>query len=300
MTYMLGLPGALARFGLQVEVVPGWETRGSAAFNPAGSVGHHTAGSRLGERPTLKTVTDGRPGLSGPLCNTYTTRHGIAVVVAAGRANHAGIGGFRGITGNSSVLGHEAESPGVEPDAWAPEHLAAYPRVHAAHLWLTGRDASWYCSHRTWALAPPSYPGRKIDPVDILDAALQAQIAALLAAGGDIPLAPLPGSPPVVVLPPAPSAPPPEAAPPFPLLAGYYFGPKSGPRNSVSGYFSHGGDLQRWQQRMHDRGWDIGVDGRYGPNTADITRRFQVEKHLGADGLIGPATWAAAWTARLT
>lgn len=97
---------------------------------------------------------------------------------------------------------------------------------------------------------------------------------------------------------PAPaSAPAPVAAPPFPLPAGSYFGPRSGPAQSVSGYYSHRDDLRRWQQRMHDRGWTIGVDGLYGPNTAENARQFQREKGLEVDGLIGPQTWAAAWTA---
>lgn len=102
----------------------------------------------------------------------------------------------------------------------------------------------------------------------------------------------------------SPSAPAPAIpgvpAPGFPLPGGWYFGPKSGPKESVSGYFSYRDNLRQWQQRMHDRGWDIGVDGLYGPNTASVARHFQAEKGLGIDGLIGPATWAAAWTAPIT
>lgn len=89
-------------------------------------------------------------------------------------------------------------------------------------------------------------------------------------------------------------------APRFPLPSGSYFGPKEGPAASVSGYYSHRDDLRTWQQRMHDRGWAITVDGYYGPNTRDIARRFQAEKGLTVDGLIGPATWSAAWTEPVT
>lgn len=99
---------------------------------------------------------------------------------------------------------------------------------------------------------------------------------------------------------PSPAPRPTPAAPAFPLPGGWYFGPKSGPRHSVSGYYSHRAELRRWQQRMRDRGWRIGVDGLYGPETADIARSFQAEKGLSVDGLIGPATWAAAWTAPIT
>ena len=85
-------------------------------------------------------------------------------------------------------------------------------------------------------------------------------------------------------------------APGFPLPSGYYFGPKSGPTESVSGYYGYRGALGIWQNRMHDRGWTIDADGYYGPNTENVSRKFQAEKGLGADGRIGPLTWSAAWT----
>lgn len=51
---------------------------------------------------------------------------------------------------------------------------------------------------------------------------------------------------------------------------------------------------------MMDRGWTElaragGADGRYGLTTAKVARQFQRAKGLKPDGLIGPATWAAAW-----
>jgi peptidoglycan hydrolase-like protein with peptidoglycan-binding domain len=89
-------------------------------------------------------------------------------------------------------------------------------------------------------------------------------------------------------------------APAYPLPAGAYFGPRSGPASSVSGFYSHRADLRAWQSRMLARGWDIDPDGLYGPETASVAVHFQREKHLGIDGLIGPQTWAAAWTAPIT
>lgn len=92
------------------------------------------------------------------------------------------------------------------------------------------------------------------------------------------------------------------SAPAFPLSAGSYFGPKEGPSESVSGYFSHRADLRRWQQRMIDRGWifEHGADGLYGPETRENAVAFQREKGLAVDGLIGPQTWRAAWEAPVT
>ena len=89
-------------------------------------------------------------------------------------------------------------------------------------------------------------------------------------------------------------------APDFPLQSGSYFGPRSGPACSVSGYYSHREDLRRWQQQMAGRGWSITADGLYGDQTAGVARKFQSEKGLRVDGLVGPDTWAAAWTAPIT
>lgn len=174
MGYQLGIPQALAKFGCTVEVVSGWQTRGSSSFNPGGVVGHHTAGPATGIRPCLNLVTYGHSTLSGPLCNVYQDRNGVAIVVAAGRANHAGEGGFRGNVGNSSMYGIEAESKGTEPGAWTAAQLASYPRIVAGLLWLAQRDESWYCRHATWA------PTRKIDTVTLSDTWMRDRVAPLL------------------------------------------------------------------------------------------------------------------------
>ena len=102
-------------------------------------------------------------------------------------------------------------------------------------------------------------------------------------------------------------------APAFPLPAGYYYGPPSGPVQSVSGRTRNSrvpGDviqvkgrwrskgLAVWQARMQARGWNIGkdgADGRYGNDTARIVKQFQKNKGLAIDGKIGPATWRAAF-----
>lgn len=58
-----------------------------------------------------------------------------------------------------------------------------------------------------------------------------------------------------------------------------------------------GGDAREWQARMRERGWRIDVDGIYGPQSASVCRRFQREKGLTVDGIVGPKTWEAAWIA---
>lgn len=54
------------------------------------------------------------------------------------------------------------------------------------------------------------------------------------------------------------------------------------------------------QARFAARGWSIGVDGDFGPQTDRVVRQFQAEKGLGADGIIGPKTWNALWNAPIT
>lgn len=93
-------------------------------------------------------------------------------------------------------------------------------------------------------------------------------------------------------------------APAFPLPAGYYYGPLTGPAQSISGQYRTDRQewrdgLRRWQQRMKDRQWAITPDGLYGPQTASVAKQFQATKGLRVDGLVGPVTWAAAWTAPL-
>ncbi len=91
-------------------------------------------------------------------------------------------------------------------------------------------------------------------------------------------------------------------APAFPLRAGYYFGPMRPLRNyrSVSGYFSHGRDLKRWQQRMQDRGWKLGATGRWDLRTERVVRQFQREKGVKVTGRIERETWRLAWEAPIT
>lgn len=176
MPHQHGLPAALARFGLTVELVPGWETLGSASFTPRGSITHHTAGPSAGDRPSLNVCVNGRSDLPGPLCNVFLARSGVAVVVAAGRANHGGTGAWKGLSGNSLFFGTEAESAGRGD--WTPEQLRAYPRIHAAYHSLPGMNgADHCCAHREYATPP----GRKPDPTGIDMAQFRADVAALLA-----------------------------------------------------------------------------------------------------------------------
>lgn len=161
------------RFGLAVVEVDGWRERGSEAFSPWGVIAHHTAGAPSGEMPSLRTLVLGRPDLPGPLANIGLGRSGTVYVVAAGRANHAGAGGWQGLVGNSSVLGIEAESAG--DGRWTDAQRATYPVLASALKsgCQAPKDYSLICAHREWA------PTRKIDPRGIDMADLRRRAAAL-------------------------------------------------------------------------------------------------------------------------
>jgi N-acetyl-anhydromuramyl-L-alanine amidase AmpD len=93
--------------------------------------------------------------------------------------------------------------------------------------------------------------------------------------------------------PPAPGPLPPPGSAPAPPWPGRYLAYRPPP-------FMQGTDVATWQRQMAARGWALAADGVYGPASADVCRAFQREKSLGVDGVVGPETWAAAWTAPVT
>lgn len=161
--------------GVEIRYTPGWESRGRPyAFNPQGFVAHHTASNARapGDYPSLGIVRDGRSDLPGPLAQFGLARSGAIVVIAAGYANHAGSGGWRGLKGNGSVWGCEAENDGVgEP--WRSAQIRNFPRLAAALARHTPFAPEMCCMHREWTPA-------KIDPTGIDGPAFRRYVTALL------------------------------------------------------------------------------------------------------------------------
>jgi N-acetylmuramoyl-L-alanine amidase len=172
-----GIADRLRQAGLEVVECAGWQTRGSSSFDPRGSVDHHTAGPASGDAPSLNTVIHGRPDLAGPLCHVLIGRHhNTCYVIAAGHANHAGSGGWHGLSGNSSVYGIERENVGTQAEPWRPDQTDAAARAHAALI--RGRtDAGMVCRHAEWA------PNRKPDTHDLSGDLLRDLVADYLAGG---------------------------------------------------------------------------------------------------------------------
>jgi peptidoglycan hydrolase-like protein with peptidoglycan-binding domain len=172
--------------GLKVAEQPGWQDRGRGPMGTVrGVICHHTATAAPGVMPSLRLVTQGRSDLAGPLAQLGLGRDGTFFVIAAGRANHAGGGSWKGITtGNSSFIGIEAENAGTGAEPWPDVQMDAYRRGVAAILKKLGADETMCCGHKEYALPK----GRKGDPNFDMDV-FRSGVAKIL--GGTAPAAPL-------------------------------------------------------------------------------------------------------------
>jgi hypothetical protein len=247
--------------GLKVAEQPGWQSRGRGPMGAVkGVICHHTAGPKSGIMPSLTVVTNGRPGLDGPLAQLGLGRDGTWFVIAAGRANHAGAGTWKGITaGNMSFIGIEAENQGIPADPWPPAQVDSYAKGCAALLKKLGADVDMCIGHKEWA------PRRKIDPSFDMKA-FRAKVAAHMA-GGAAP-APAPS--------PAPTPTPPAPAP----------APGGGRPTLRLGDRGEAVKIVQAKVRVHD-------DGIFGPATHAAVRDFQRSHGLDPDGIVGPKTWKA-------
>lgn len=170
----------LRKFELHVVEYVGWQTRGDDdPFSPRGSVDHHTAGGRNGNAPSVGICVNGRTGLAGPLSTGHQARDNTINLLAAGRANHAGSGGWKGLVGNSSMWALERENVGTGVEPWHPNSFETAARFHAACLSPRG-NADFVCLHREWT-------SRKIDSVDTNGNRLRARVAELLRLDGVTP-----------------------------------------------------------------------------------------------------------------
>lgn len=264
-----GIAQRLRNFGLNVVEVNGWRTRGSDTFNPKGSVDHHTAGPRKGNAPSLGICVNGRADLPGPLCNVLVGRDNTCYVVAAGRANHAGTGGWGGLQGNASVYGVERENVGDGSEPWTLAQYDTAARVHAALVSAAGARADLVCEHKEWA------PRRKVDAWGVDGNVMRQLVRDRLAA-------PAPA--------PAPS--------PANALAAIHAAAKARPtlREGMSGVWVR--DLQTGLNAVVGRPV-VPVTGRFDGTTARWVRQFQKDRTIPPTGVVGTTTWEQLIAARL-
>jgi hypothetical protein len=256
---LLWIRQALLDAQVKVATVDGWDTRGNGDMGPVrGVICHHTAGSRQGNMPSLRTLIDGRPDLKGPLSQLGLGRDGTFYVIAAGRANHAGAGSWLGITnGNDHFIGIEAENTGLDNDQpWPEVQIDAYCRGVAALLKHQGLSEDACAGHKEYALPH----GRKIDPTFDMKV-FRARVSTLVS-----------GQAPAPVLIPALEPNPARGKAARPTLR----------RGST-------GDPVSLIQKL----LGIGIDGKFGPGTEARVRTFQRERALVPDGIVGPKSWLA-------
>jgi N-acetyl-anhydromuramyl-L-alanine amidase AmpD len=165
MARLLWLADVLRDAGLRVVGYKGWETRGSPtmAERPSLLMQHHTAGVGRG---VLDLLANGRSDLAGPLCHVCPRPNGEMVVIASGKANHAGKGSWQPadgplITSSTQCIGFENEHQGTSAYPWPPAQLEAIEIGTAAILHHIGRSHERSVLHKEWAKPP----GRKPDPV---------------------------------------------------------------------------------------------------------------------------------------
>lgn len=155
------LPAVLKAAGLPVVILDGAEARGrdDGVDNP-GVVWHHTVtGTNWTDAAVCNLLANkGNATTPPPLCNVGVGRDGTQYIVATGVANHAGAGGWNGVTGNRSMIGFEMFNLGTAAEPWPLAQMDAVRRATAAILFHVKRSEAFLCGHKEWA------PARKSDP----------------------------------------------------------------------------------------------------------------------------------------
>lgn len=270
MGYALWIPDALRHAGLEPDFVAGWEKRGNPdGFVPQGHINHHTAGGINGVQPSLGICTNGRKDLAGPLCNVFLPREESrrVIVVAAGKANHAGAGNWKGITTNYKLTGVEVEHVGTSVEPLSDLRLDNMHRIAAAMCWGGRFGSDKVAQHREYATPA----GRKPDFTkayipDGNDFRSRTQTILDQMGGGII-------------------LPPPVTVPSTPVVVILRRGSK-------------GNAVRHIQERLNahsvnDGRLKVKVDGDFGPGTETAVKAFQQDVNLSQDGVVGPVTLQA-------
>lgn len=157
-----GVARIAAELGVSVREAPGWTTRGRSSDLVVDALLHHHIGATVDIDDLL---VRGRPGIPGPLANESLHRDGVLVLLASGRANHAGVG----ILPSDRSLGLEVTGPiplsNTGPDAF-PQY-DEYVNVSAAHVIYYGwpPDLAHIPGHKETARPR----GRKVNPAFDMD-----------------------------------------------------------------------------------------------------------------------------------
>jgi hypothetical protein len=254
---LIWMPDVLVRAGLKVAPDPHWVGRSYRSMGQVlGVMCHHTGVRNAQNRnmPSLGSLQRGRSDLRGPLAQLGLGRDGTFYLIAAGRANHAGEGRWRGIrqnSGNAHFIGIEAENDGRSAANWPPVQMDAYLRGVAGLLDHLRAPTSLCIGHKEYA------PSRKPDPSFDMEV-FRSSVEAIRRGQGTVrPLIPAIDA---------------EGSPTL----------RRGMR---------GENVERMQKLLEQVVDGLVVDGVFGPVTEAQVRRFQRDRGLVADGIVGPKTW---------
>lgn len=195
------MQAALDKWVLKLKLYPGWETRGygpGSITDAEGVIIHHTGSDAQSDNYLHFLAIDGRPDVPAPLCNWATDMDGDLWLIAAERANHAGMGssttlgkitvGTNGydwrnreirpgpddLNGNYRYYGNEVRFDGADPmtrDQWVTTVLSS-AAVCDFHGWGAWR----VIGHR-------EHSSRKPDPGSTLMYMIRRDVDAALRAG---------------------------------------------------------------------------------------------------------------------
>jgi peptidoglycan hydrolase-like protein with peptidoglycan-binding domain len=195
--------------------------------------------------------------------------------VAAGRANHAGAGTWKGLVGNSTVFGVERENVGNGSEPWTLVQYDTAAKVHAALIRAHGSRWDLVCEHKEWA------PRRKIDAWGVDGNVMRDLVRDRLRA------APTPGPAPA----PAPSG--------NEFLQAVHNAAVNRPVIKLGDRGSWVKDFQEGINQVVGRPVLV-ADGSFGPSTERWAKQFQKDHGLRADGVVGVQTWEQMIARRLT
>lgn len=192
------LVSQLKKWDVPFREHPGWRTHrrdpGHGPWNNVHGILIHHTGDDAPDSADERLLWDGRSDLPGPLCNWGMRDDGTLVLISAGRANHAGMGGANvfdalvnesygqypptagadTVDGNSNLYGQETMYSGTHrmTDAQYNSTLKAFAAVCEFHGW----SAKSVIGHKEWTR-------RKPDPAHMDMAQLRSDLAKVLKAG---------------------------------------------------------------------------------------------------------------------
>lgn len=266
------LADVLRAEGLTVVEMPGWKDRGHGDFGWIwGSMYHHTGANNT----SAEFCARGRSDLPGPICNVHVNREGVMTVVAAGVAWHGGSGRYKDIPANAAnwhTIGFEVQYDGH--DITDSQRKAMVLAMAAISRKIQRSAADSVVGHKEYS------DMGKWDPGNVNMATVREQVRRQIIAG--------PGKVVTGVEPPAS-----HSRDAWTLRGDEYYGPLSGPENSISGMYGEPVFKMR-SLRVFQETVGIPVTGMYDTATRNAARDVQKRNKIYGWGQVSRATFEAA------